>query len=222
MSLKSSETLQMDAMKDDRKPSSAAPTLEIPSEDPTTKSELFRRSTGSKKRRRPSRMSSSSSLHSLVSILKPSNSDQRSAPNVSFRNEYNDIGVSKNSISVNMNPSFGETSSQFQYAMDGEVSLRAPGGSFSTQTSTIGFRASFFSVLEKLGVWRSQDLYKTSQNSSEQKFPCDRKGRSSVTSLYFRTVYGGKYFHHLKAQSIQLSISTCCKAQRHLSTELEY
>lgn len=199
---KSFDAFEMEVIKENnRKPSSApAAKLELPNNDPAKSSELFRRSTGSKKRRRPSRMSSSSSLHSLVSILKPSDSDQRSAPNVSFRNEFSDMGTSKNSISVNMNPSLGETSSQFHYAMDGEVSLRATGGSFSTQTSTIGFRASFFSVLEKLGVWRSQDLYKAPQISTEQKLPPEKKGRiNSITSLYFRALYGGKYAHDLNA-----------------------
>lgn len=156
---------------------------------------LIRRSTGSKRKKR--KMPSSSSLHSLVSILKPTaDSNQRSTPNVSFCDEYNDIlvGMSKNSLSVNMNPSIGETSSQFNYTMEGEESFRVPGGSFSTQNSTIGFRASFFSVLEKLGVWRSQDLYKTPPAASESKFPSIRKtARNSITSLYFRTVYGGKY-----------------------------
>jgi hypothetical protein len=107
-----------------------------------------------------------------------------------------------------MNVSIGETSSQFHYAMEGEGSLRATGGSFSTQTSTIGFRASFFSVLEKLGVWRSQDLYKTSQSASETKFPPDRKtARSSITSLYFRTLYGGKYKHEIIFHLLQSSMS---------------
>lgn len=192
-----SESLEMEVINenDHSKPSSAPPpSIDHRKDDEVNRKALFRRSTGSKKhRRRPSRMSSSSSLHSLMSILKPANSDQRSAPNVSFGNDYNDIniGVSKNSLSVNMNPSIGETSSQFHYAMEGEGSSRAPGGSFSTQTSTIGFRASFFSVLEKLGVWRSQDLYKA---AGEAKAPAERKvTRNSVTSLYFRTVYGGKY-----------------------------
>lgn len=168
-------------------------------EDEVDPKALFSRSTGSRKQRKRTRMPSSSSLHSLVSSLKPNDADQRSAPNVSFNDDYNDIsiGVSKNSLSVNMNPSIGETSSQFHYAMEGESSSHVPGGSFSTQNSTIGFRASFFSVLEKLGVWRSQDLYKTSQtsqNASEVKLPPDRKaGRSSITSLYFRKLYGGKY-----------------------------
>lgn len=180
------------------KPSSApVHSIESAENESGNQNSLFRRSTGSKKRRRRARMSSSSSLHSLVSILKPTDSDQRSAPNVSFGEDYNDIniGVSKNSLNVNMNPSIGETSSQFQYGMEGEESFRVPGGSFSTQTSTIGFRASFFSVLEKLGVWRSQDLYKSSQNAaSETKFPSERKNvRNSVTSLYFRAIYGGKY-----------------------------
>lgn len=158
---------------------------------------LFRRSTGNKKQTIKSKMSSSSSLHSLVSILKPNDADQqRSVPNVSFGDEYNALntGVSKNSLSVNMNPSIGETSSQLHYQLEGDESFRVPGGSFSTQTSTIGFRASFFSVLEKLGVWRSQDLYKAPTIAAEMKLPPDRKtARSSITSLYFRTVYGGKY-----------------------------
>lgn len=200
------------------KPSSApAQCLEPPSDNTINRKSLLRRSTGSKKRRRKTtRMSSSSSLHSLVSILKPTHSDQRSVPNVSFGDDYNDIhiGVSKNSLNVNMNPSIGETSSQFHYAMEGEGSFRAPGGSFSTQTSTIGFRASFFSVLEKLGVWRSQDLYKTPQSTSDIKLPPERKAtRNSVTSLYFRTIYGGKY----SRESSTLSITTCCKAQWHSS-----
>lgn len=195
-----SESLEMEVIieNDHSKPSSAPPpSIDHPKDDEANRKALFRRSTGSKKhRRRPSRMSSSSSLHSLMSILKPADSEQRSAPNVSFGNDYNDIniGVSKNSLSVNMNPSIGETSSQFHYAMEGEGSSRAQGGSFSTQTSTIGFRASFFSVLEKLGVWRSQDLYKAAASASEAKAPPERKmTRNSVTSLYFRTVYGGKY-----------------------------
>lgn len=192
------ESVEMDVINKNTNKAFSAPvhSLEPPENETTNQKSLFRRSTGSKKRRRRTKMSSSSSLHSLVSILKPTDSDQRSAPNVSFGEDYNDInlGVSKNSLNVNMNPSIGETSSQYNYAIGGEESFRAPGGSFSTQTSTIGFRASFFSVLEKLGVWRSQDLYKPSQNAtSEIKFPTERKaGRSSVTSLYFRAIYGGK------------------------------
>lgn len=198
-----SEAVEMEVINEHvgNKPASAPAQSSEPSQDdPMNRKALFRRSTGSKKRRRkPSRMSSSSSLHSLVSILKPTHSDQRSVPNVSFGdgNDYNDINigaVSKNNIS--MCPSIGETSSQFQYTMEGEGSSRVAGGSFSTQTSTtIGFRASFFSVLEKLGVWRSQDLYRASQSASETKFPAERKPRSSVTSLYFRTLYGGKFSH---------------------------
>lgn len=193
-----SEAVEMDVIKEhDSKPSTApeAQTESLDDESAENRKSLFRRSTGSKKRYKRARMPSSSSLHSLVSILKPnSNSDQRSAPNVSFGEDYNDINIdaSKNSLSVNLNPSIGESSSQFQ--IDGDESFRVPGGSFSTQTSTIGFRASFFSVLEKLGVWRSQDLYKTPPVVIETKFPSDRKkSRNSVTSLYFRTLYGGKY-----------------------------
>lgn len=194
------ESVEMEVIiENDQKPSSAPnQSDEAQSDDTFPKKCLFRRSTGSKKNRRKTKMSSSSSLHSLVSILKPTDADQRSVPNVSFgekkSEDYNNIGVSKSSLNVNMNPSIGEASSHF-YAMEGgEGSYRLPGGSFSTQNSTIGFRASFFSVLEKLGVWRSQDLYKATTSVSETKFPPDRKTtRNSITSLYFRALYGGKY-----------------------------
>lgn len=190
-----SEMVEMDVMREhDNKPSTA-PVQSEPSDDDSNMTKLHRRSTGSKKRQKRARMASSSSLHSLVSILKPNNGDQRSVPNVSFGgDETSDTGVSKDSLDINMNPSLGETSSQVYYGMDGEPSFRVPGGSFSTQTSTIGFRASFFSLLEKLGVLRSQDLYKASQTVVEAKAPADRKkSRASVTSLYFRSLYGGKY-----------------------------
>lgn len=194
----------------DNKPSTA-PVQSEPSDDDSNRTKLHRRSTGSKKRHKRARMASSSSLHSLVSILKPNNADQRSVPNVSFgADDHNDIqiGVSKDSLNINMNPSLGETSSQVYYGMDGEPSFRVPGGSFSTQTSTIGFRASFFSVLEKLGVWRSQDLYKAAQTVTEAKVQPDRKkSRASVTSLYFRSLYGGKY-----ELRFAFPETTCCKA----------
>lgn len=173
---------------------------------------LFRSSTGSKHRKikHHSRISSSSSLHSLVSILKPvnpSHAEQRSVPNVSFGDCYNDINVrvSKNSLIANQSNC---SASQFNDGLEmGEGSHRI--GSISTQTSTIGFRASFFSVLEKLGVLKSQDLYKSSQNTSEQKFPISehRTARSSITSLYYRTFYGGKY--HSKITCVtQLVVKT--------------
>lgn len=203
---------------DNHKPASA-PANNSQTDDPTiNRKSLFRRSTGNKKNTKRTRMSSSSSLHSLVSILKPSDADQRSVPNVSFGDDYNSMktGVSKNSINTNLNQSIGESSSQFQIECD--ESYRVPGGSFSTQTSTIGFRASFFSVLEKLGVWRSQDLYKAPANVLEPKPPERKTARSSITSLYFRTIYGGKYEDsELKAQIIPFSITTCCKAQRQSS-----
>lgn len=201
---KASDIVEMNAIDEsDSKPSSA-PSQSLTEDNNVAgrQKSLIRRSTGSKKRK--AKMSSSSSLHSLVSILKPTDSDQRSAPNVSFGDDYNDInvGVSRNSLSVNMNPSLGETSSQYHYTMEEEENFRIPGGSFSTQNSTIGFRASFFSVLEKLGVWRSQDVYKASQNVNETKVPPDRKtARNSITSLYFRTIYGGKYNHKVKSKS---------------------
>lgn len=194
-----SETVEMEVIieNDNQKPSSAPAERGEPNDPTINRKSLFRRSTGNKKNSKKSRMSSSSSLHSLVSILKPSDADQRSVPNVSFGDdEYNTMktGVSKNSINTNLNQSIGETSSQFQ--IEGDESFRVPGGSFSTQTSTIGFRASFFSVLEKLGVWRSQDLYKAPPNVLETKPPPERKTtRNSITSLYFRTIYGGKYIN---------------------------
>lgn len=199
-----SEMVEMDVMREhDNKPSTA-PVQNEPSDDDSNMTKLHRRSTGSKKRQKRARMASSSSLHSLVSILKPNNGDQRSVPNVSFGgDEISDTGVSKDSLDINMNPSFGETSSQMYYGMDGETSFRVPGGSFSTQTSTIGFRASFFSLLEKLSVLRSQDLYKASQTVVEAKTPADRKkSRASVTSLYFRSLYGGKLWNFPE--------TTCC------------
>ena len=191
-----SEMVEMEIIieHDNCKPSSAPVEINEPNDQMMNRKSLFRRSTGNKRSSNKSKMSSSSSLHSLVSILKPTDADQRSVPNVSFGDEYNSLktGVSKNSINTNLNQSIGETSSQFQ--MEGEESFRVPGGSFSTQTSTIGFRASFFSVLEKLGVWRSQDLYKAPPNLTEPKQPPERKtARNSITSLYFRTIYGGKY-----------------------------
>jgi hypothetical protein len=184
-------------------------------------------------------MPSSASLHSLVSILKPTCSDQnqqRSEPNVSFKNKndyrkneesiknYDDDdddddddvnenihAVSKSSINANtITPSIDNSTSQLNYTIEcDEFSTKAiPNGSLSTQMSTIGFRASFFSVLEKLGVWRSQDLYKptSSQNPSEIRFTTTTSksnnnnnnaehhttGRSSITSLYFRKLHGGK------------------------------
>lgn len=191
-----SEMVEMEIIieHDSHKPSSAPVEIIEPNDQTMNRKSLFRRSTGNKRNSNKSKMSSSSSLHSLVSILKPTDADQRSVPNVSFGEEYNSLktGVSKNSINTNLNQSIGETSSQFH--MECEESFRVPGGSFSTQTSTIGFRASFFSVLEKLGVWRSQDLYKAPPNLNELKQPPERKtARNSITSLYFRTIYGGKY-----------------------------
>ena len=184
----------------DEKPMSAPPVQVTPAID---RKSLFRKSTSNRKDRRKTKLQSCTSLHSLVSTLNPSITDQRSAPNVtqvsrdnSSVDDYNDISIniSKNSLNVTLNPSIDD-SSQFQYGLESEENLRIPGGSFSTQTSTIGFRASFFSVLEKLGVWRSQEIYKPSQTTNELRFqPSSKPQRSSVTSLYFRTIYGGKYY----------------------------
>lgn len=162
-----------------------------------------RRSTGNCKHSRKSiKMPSSSSLHSLVSILKPTtHSDQQSVPNVSFDDECNEIksrSDSKSSINdEKTNPSF-DNSSQYHTAVEGDVESFKPTnvhaeGSISTQqSSTIGFRASLFSVLEKLGVWRSQDVYKTTV--SEVKITNERHtARNSIASLYFRTFQGGNF-----------------------------
>jgi hypothetical protein len=155
---------------------------------------LQRRSTGSRKlsRKKTKRMGSSSSLHSLVSILKPPDCDQhqqRSASNVSFGHEN----------------SYNENDMKFSGGDDGEINNRNDieidenfiqnvngRGSLSTTHSTIGFRASFFSLLEKLGVYRSQEIYKQ-PTVAEIKTSTDRRtNRNSITSLYFRTIYGGK------------------------------
>ena len=146
---------------------------------------LHRRSTGNCKHKRKSiKMPSSSSLHSLVSILKPStDSNRRSVPNVSFDEEYNNIKLSESKSSViddKTNPSFDDSTSQYHSAIDGaDVGCFKPmnnhaEGSISTQqSSTIGFRASFFSVLEKLGVLRSEDLYKTP--TTDSRFTSDKR-----------------------------------------------
>lgn len=65
-------------------------------------------------------------------------------------------------------------------------------GSLSTTHSTIGFRASFFSLLEKLGVYRSQEIYKPTINADVKPSMDRRTTRNSITSLYFRKLYGGK------------------------------
>lgn len=166
---------------------------------------LHRRSTGNCKHKRKSiKMPSSSSLHSLVSILKPStDSNRRSVPNVSFDEEYNNIKMSESKSSViddKTNPSFDDSTSQYHSALDGgdagcfkSMNNHAEGSISTQQSSTIGFRASFFSVLEKLGVLRSEDLYKAP--ATDSRFTSDKRiGRNSVSSLYFRAVYGGKFF----------------------------
>lgn len=220
---KGAETHDVDVTtgNDKSKPASAPPPQQTETSNATINRKLlFRRSTGSKRRQTRKRMSSTSSLHSLASILKPTHSDQRSVPNVSFSDEYNDVKVeeSKDSLNATRNPSIGESSSQLHYTLDNEESFRVHGGSFSTQASTIGFRSSFFSVLEKLGVWRSQDLYKPKPSTSEEKFTSERKtARNSITSLYFRTLQGGKYKQAKRIQTFPdyTSIATCCKAQCH-------
>lgn len=165
---------------------------------------IFRNSSsGSRKddRKKHSKMPSSSSLHSLVSILKQYDNTQlhqQSVPNVSFEDNFSDdkFKNSKSSINANRNSSCNNSASQLQYTIDGDENPKSvPNGSISTQTSTIGFRASFFSVLEKIGIWRSQDLYKTTPSSiNEIKFFTSERratARNSVSSLLFRTFHGG-------------------------------
>lgn len=150
---------------------------------------LQRRSTGSRKlsKKKTKRMGSSSSLHSLVSILKPPDCDQqqRSASNVSFGHEYSytegDIKCDEEEISNGNELEIDENSIQ-----------HIGRGSLSTTHSTIGFRASFFSLMEKLGVYRSQEIYKPTVPADIKTSTDKRTNRNSITSLYFRTLYGGK------------------------------
>lgn len=151
-------------------------------------------------RNKHQKMPSSSSLHSLVSILKqPSMQDesqhQRSVPNVSFVNNDND--AKSNLSTSNTNASIDNSTSQLQYTIEGDelTTKSIPDGSVSTHTSTIGFRASFFSFFEKLGVkHHSQDFYRTSiPTQSHDASRISNGGRNSVTSLFFRTIYGGNY-----------------------------
>lgn len=190
----------------DRKPYSAPPTKNENGEKiAINRRASHRRSTGNCKHKRKSiKMPSSTSLHSLVSILKPSTyTDQQSVPNVSFDDECNEIksrSDSKSSINDEKTNLSIDNSSQYHTAVEGDVESFKPmninvhtEGSISTQqSSTIGFRASFFSVLEKLGVWRSQsNLYKAP--TSEIKVLNERHtARNSIASLYFRTFHGGK------------------------------
>lgn len=87
----------------------------------------------------------------------------------------------------------GETATtNEEFDMDGSSVAHVGRGSLSTTHSTIGFRASFFSLMEKLGVYRSQEIYKPSI-AAEVKPSTDRRTtRNSITSLYFRKLYGGK------------------------------
>ncbi|KAG5672680.1 hypothetical protein PVAND_002791 [Polypedilum vanderplanki] len=158
----------------------------------------FSRHSTKTRKHKKHKLSSSSSLHSLVSILKHpmqcDNNQQHSVPNVSFENIEND--AKSNLSNSNTNASIDNSTSQLQYTIEGDeltTTKSIPEGSVSiqTQTSTIGFRASFFSVLEKLGIWRSQDLYKTTTATSiSGEVKATTTARNSVTSLYFRTVHG--------------------------------
>lgn len=144
---------------------------------------LQRRSTGSRKqtkKRGAKRMGSSSSLHSLVSILKPPDCSQRSVSNVSFGHEYGDAKCEEGTRNEEID-------------IDENSAVNVARGSLSTTHSTIGFRASFFSLLDKLGVYRSQEIYKPTFNAEVIKPSTDRRTtRNSITSLYFRKIYGGK------------------------------
>ena len=157
-----------------------------------------RRSTENYKHRRKSRMPSSSSLRSLSSILKPStHSDQYC---VSFVDELKRENDSKTSISdEKITNFFSESSSQFHSAIENNadaesfkpMNVVAEGSVSTQQSSTTGLRASFFYVLEKLGVIRSEE--KTTA-ASEIKAPSERRlTRNSVASLYYRTFHGGKF-----------------------------
>lgn len=146
---------------------------------------LQRRSTGSRKqtRKRTKRMGSSSSLHSLVSILKPPDgSQQRSVSNVSFGQDFEMKRDDEDTGATN----------EEELDIDDGSAVHAARGSLSTTQSTIGFRASFFSLLEKLGVYRSQEIYKPTIPAEARPSQDRRTNRNSITSLYFRKLYGGK------------------------------
>lgn len=194
--------------KDDEKSSSNPPSqlcrsnLNDDVEENGQTKKIFRNSSGShrKDKRKHTKMPSSSSLHSLVSILKQYDNTQihqQSVPNVSFEDNFNNekFTNSKASNNASTNISCNNSASQLQYTMDGDENPKSMiNGSISTQTSTIGFRASFFSVLEKFGIWRSQDLYKTTPSSvNDIKFFTSerRTARNSVSSLIYRTLHGG-------------------------------
>ncbi|KAL7021489.1 hypothetical protein ACKWTF_011893 [Chironomus riparius] len=185
--------------KDDEN-SSSAPSLQLSrshlndDDENSQKKKIFRNSSGShrKNNKKHTKMPSSSSLHSLVSILKQYDNTQihqQSVPNVSFEEKFTNT---KTTACPNM--SCNNSTSQLQYTIDGDENHKSGiNGSISTQTSTIGFRASFFSVLEKIGIWRSQDLYKTTPSSTNdiKFFTSERRtARNSVSSLLYRTLHG--------------------------------
>lgn len=162
---------------------------------------LQRRSTGSRKqtRKRTKRMGSSSSLHSLVSILKPPDgSQQRSVSNVSFGQDFDMKRYEEDDT--------GATNGE-ELDIDDGSAVHAARGSLSTTQSTIGFRASFFSLLEKLGVYRSQEIYKPTIPAEARPSQDRRTNRNSITSLYFRKLYGGKNENTLQCP---LSIDCLC------------
>lgn len=193
--------------KDDEKSSSAPPSqlsrLHLNNDEENgLRKKIFRNSSGSNRsnKRKHTKMPSSSSLHSLASILKQYDNTQihqQSVPNVSFEDNFNNekFANSKASMNACTNISCNNSTSQLQYTIDGDENPKSViNGSISTQTSTIGFRASFISVLEKFGIWRSQDLYKTAPSSTNdiKLFTSERRtARNSVSSLLYRTLHGG-------------------------------
>lgn len=197
------ELAKNDSNTNECKPSSAPTARDTNLDRPTgvDRKSLFRKSTSNKKSKRKSKRKSCASLQSLTASLNPSNADLRSEPNM-YKDDYHDISctASKNSLDNVFDPSIDGSTSQYPYYMASEENFRVGGGSYSTQTSTIGFRASFFSVLEKLGMFRSQEIIKEQQYSNDNRFPSNKgpRDRSSVTSLYFRSLYGGNFNHLLK------------------------
>lgn len=181
-------------IKMDEKPPYSAPTTSSNADEINRKA-LYRRSTGNCKQKRKSiKMPSSSS--SLISILKPSNTSDEGGgdtiPNLSFDDEYSEI----KDVSNQNEPSPIES----VVVIDGRGGEGVENLTSQQSSSSVGFRLSFFTVLEKLGVFRTEDLYKT--QSSDSRFPATttterrigRNSRNSISSLYYRAIYGGKFF----------------------------
>lgn len=190
-----SENVELEVLgvEDNDKPSSAP----VISQE-VQKRSLSRKSTSHRRKKR-SQTKSCTSLQNIAGILKHSTSDLHSEPylyssNKNETEDYNEISfnMSQNSSKNNLDPSNDADLSQFQ-GLESEGSyhenVREPTGSFSTQTSTIGFRASFFSVLEKLGVWRNVEQ----PPMQDRTFDNDPPNRHSITSIFFHSLYGGNF-----------------------------